>query len=137
MNHGELDGKRILKPETVALMGQNHMGDLDVQPLPTQIPQLSNPVDLFPGMSKKWGLSFLINTEPGPAGRSAGSLAWAGLNNTYYWLDPVKKVAGVLMTQTLPFADPTVLAGAGCVREAVYKSGRESFQGPRSDASPT
>jgi CubicO group peptidase (beta-lactamase class C family) len=122
MNHGELDGKRILKPETVALMGQNHMGNLEVLPLPTQIPHMSNPVDLFPGMSKKWGLSFLINTEAGPAGRSAGSLAWAGLNNTYYWLDPVKKVAGVLMTQTLPFADPIVLQALDSFEEAVYQS---------------
>jgi methyl acetate hydrolase len=122
MNGGELEGARILAPETVALMGQNHMGDLDVQPLPTQIPHLSNPVDLFPGMSKKWGLSFLINTEPGPSGRSAGSLAWAGLNNTYYWLDPVKNVAGVLMTQTLPFADPVVLQALDAFESAVYKS---------------
>jgi methyl acetate hydrolase len=122
MHGGELDGNRILKPETVALMGQNHIGDLEVQPLPTQIPALSNPVDLFPGMSKKWGLSFLINTEAGHAGRSAGSLAWAGLNNTYYWLDPVKKVAGVLMTQTLPFADPTVLEALDAFERAVYET---------------
>ncbi|MEA2738862.1 MAG: methyl acetate hydrolase, partial [Acetobacteraceae bacterium] len=122
MNGGSLDGNQILKPETVALMGQNHMGDLDVQPLPTQIPHLSNRVDLFPGMSKKWGLSFLINTETGPAGRSAGSLAWAGLNNTYYWLDPVRNVAGVLMTQTLPFADETVLRALDQFENAVYKS---------------
>jgi methyl acetate hydrolase len=122
MNGGELDGTRILKPETVALMSQNHMGALDVQPLPTQIPHLSNPVDLFPGMSKKWGLTFLINTEAGPHGRSAGSLAWAGLNNTYYWLDPVKKIAGVLMTQTLPFADPTVLEALDGFEAAVYQS---------------
>jgi CubicO group peptidase (beta-lactamase class C family) len=122
MNGGELDGNRILTAETVTLMGQNHIGDLDVQPLPTQIPALSNPVNLFPGMTKKWGLSFLINTEPGPAGRSAGSLAWAGLNNTYYWLDPVSKVAGVLMTQTLPFADPTVLQALDAFEGAVYRS---------------
>ena len=122
MHGGALDGKRVLKAETVALMGQNHMGKLDVQKLPTQIPALSNDVDLFPGMSKKWGLSFLINTEAGPAGRSAGSLAWAGLNNTYYWLDPVKKVAGVFMTQTLPFADHTVLAALDAFESAVYSS---------------
>jgi methyl acetate hydrolase len=122
MNDGALDSNRILKPETVALMGQNHIGALEVQKLPTQVPHLSNPVELFPGMSKKWGLSFLINTEPGPAGRSAGSLAWAGLNNTYFWLDPVKKVAGVFMTQTLPFADPAVLEALDAFEGAVYKS---------------
>ena len=122
MNGGELDGNRILKAETVALMGQNHMGALDVRPLPSQIPALSNDVNLFPGMSKKWGLSFLINTETGPAGRSAGSLAWAGLNNTYYWLDPAKKVAGVFMTQTLPFADHPVLEALDAFEGAVYQS---------------
>ena len=122
MNRGELDGNRILAAETVALMFQNHMGDLDVQPLPTMIPRLSNRVDLFPGMVKKWGLRFLINTEAGPAGRSAGSLAWAGLNNTYYWLDPVKKIAGVFMTQTLPFADRTVLDALDSFESAVYES---------------
>ncbi|HEX2940551.1 MAG TPA: serine hydrolase domain-containing protein, partial [Rhodopila sp.] len=120
MHGGELGGNRILKPETVALMGQNHMGPLNVLPMRSAVPRLSNDVELFPGMVKKWGLSFLINTEPGPAGRSAGSLAWAGLNNTYYWLDPTRKVAGVLMTQILPFADRTVLDTLDAFERAVY-----------------
>ena len=122
LNGGELEGARILRPETVALMGQNHMGALDVQPMVSVMPRLSQDVELFPGMAKKWGLSFLINTAPGPAGRSAGSLAWAGLNNTYYWVDPVRKVAGVLMTQVLPFADAAVLAALDGFEAAVYAS---------------
>ncbi|HYZ22275.1 MAG TPA: serine hydrolase domain-containing protein [Rhodopila sp.] len=122
MNGGELDGNRILRTETVALMGQNHMGPLNVLPMKSANPQLSNDVELFPGMVKKWGLTFLINTQPGPAGRSAGSLAWAGLNNTYYWLDPVRKVAGVLMTQILPFADRTVLDTLDAFERAVYQT---------------
>ena len=56
-------------------------------------------------MVKKWGLGFMINTETGPGGRSAGSLAWAGLANTYFWLDPKQKVTGIILTQLLPFAD--------------------------------
>ncbi|SRR5579883_1194685 len=120
MNGGELDGARILKPETVALMGDNHMGELDVEPLPTFNPILSNPVDLMPGVVKKWGLTFLINTAALPAGRGAGSLAWAGLNNTYYWLDPSVKVAAVFMTQILPFADATVLQALDAFERAVY-----------------
>jgi methyl acetate hydrolase len=75
----------------------------------------------MPGIVKKWGLSFLINTQTTPAGRSAGSLAWAGLNNTYYWLDPSAKVAGVFMTQILPFADATVLAALDAFERAVYE----------------
>lgn len=121
LNGGELDGARILKPETVALMGENHMGPLDVQPLPSQNPQLSAPVDLMPGTAKKWGLSFLINNEAVPGARSAGSLAWAGLNNTYFWLDPTAKVAGVFMTQVLPFADPIVLEAFARFERAVYE----------------
>ena len=70
---------------------------------------MSNPVELFPGMTKKWGYGFLINTAPGHAGRSAGSLAWAGLPNCYYWLDPARQVAGLIMMQVLPFADSGAL----------------------------
>jgi methyl acetate hydrolase len=122
MHGGVLDGQRILRAETVAMMGQNHMGGLNVLPMKSSDPQLSNDVDLFPGMPKKWGLSFLINTRDVPGGRSAGSLAWAGLNNTYYWLDPSRMVAGVLMTQILPFGDRAVLDALDAFETAVYRS---------------
>jgi methyl acetate hydrolase len=120
MRGGELNGARILKPETVALMGQNHMGGLNVLPMITSNPRMSNDCELFPGMDKKWGLTFLINTQDVPGARSAGSLAWAGINNTYYWLDPAKNVAGVLMTQILPFADKTALGLLDRFERAVY-----------------
>ncbi len=42
-------------------------------------------------MPKTWGLSFMINDEHAPTGRTAGSLAWAGLANTYFWIDPVDR----------------------------------------------
>jgi methyl acetate hydrolase len=109
LHEGTFNGAQLLKPETVALMRQNHIGDLNVVTLKTINPDLSNDANLFPGKPQKWGLSFDINTEPGPAGRSAGSLAWAGLFNTYFWLDPNKRVTGTIMTQLLPFADDQVL----------------------------
>jgi CubicO group peptidase (beta-lactamase class C family) len=77
--------------------------------LKTIRPDLSNDANFFPGMEHKWGLSFDINTEPGPAGRSPGSLCWAGLFNTYFWIDPTRRVTGTIMTQLLPFADTEVL----------------------------
>jgi len=122
MHGGTFNGSRILRPETVALMGQNHIGDLNVLPMLSYKPAMSNDVELFPGMDKKWGLTFLINTEDVPGRRSAGSLAWAGINNTYYWLDPKRKVAGVLMTQVLPFADRAVLNLLDRFEEAVYQT---------------
>ena len=109
LNDGSFNGAQVLEPETVALMGQNHIGDLNVVTLKTIRPDLSNDANFFPGMEHKWGLSFDINTEPGPAGRSPGSLCWAGLFNTYFWIDPTKRVTGTIMTQLLPFADAAVL----------------------------
>jgi CubicO group peptidase (beta-lactamase class C family) len=126
LHGGTLDGARVLKPETVALMAQNHIGDINVEKLPTQSPATSNDAEFFPGMTKKWGLTWLINTEDVPGRRSAGSLAWAGLFNTYYWLDPKQQIAGVLLTQLLPFADAPVLRLLDDFETGVYRTATET-----------
>jgi len=123
---GAFQGAQILQPATVALMAQNHIGDLLVQKLPTSQPAMSQDAEFFPGMPKKWGLTWLINTEDVPGRRSAGSLAWAGLFNTYFWLDPKRRVAGTVLTQILPFADPTVLNLLDDFETAVYRTTTES-----------
>jgi CubicO group peptidase (beta-lactamase class C family) len=105
MRGGTFNGAPVLRPETVTQMSQNHIGALEVGAIKTAIPALSNDVELFPGMSTKWGLSFVINTQPLPTGRAAGSLAWAGLANTYFWIDRSKQVCGVFLSQVLPFYD--------------------------------
>ncbi|PYN96620.1 MAG: 1,4-butanediol diacrylate esterase [Candidatus Rokuibacteriota bacterium] len=109
MNGGTHKGARVLRGETVDQMAQNHIGPLEIGVMKTAIPPLSNDVALFPGMSKKWGLSFLINTQTAPTGRSAGSLAWAGLANTYFWIDRTKRVCGIFLSQVLPFYDHTAI----------------------------
>ena len=106
---GALGGVRILRPETVALMGQNQIGDVDVGVLKTTVPALSNDVDLCPGVTRKWGFGHMITMQAVAGGRSAGSLTWGGLLNTYYWIDPGRKIAAVFMTQVLPFADGRAL----------------------------
>ena len=123
---GTLNGAQVLKPETLAMMAQNHIGDLDVRKLETSHPAVSNDAEFFPGMVKKWGLTWLINTQDVPGQRSAGSLAWAGLFNTYYWIDPKQQVTGVILTQVLPFADPTVLQLLDEFERAVYRSAGEN-----------
>jgi CubicO group peptidase (beta-lactamase class C family) len=120
LGDGELDGARVLKPETFAEINRNQIGDLSVGQLTTAIPGSSNNAEFFPGLSKKWGLAYMINTEDAPVGRAAGSLAWAGLANTYYWIDPTRRVAGVILTQILPFADPTVLHLFEDFERAIY-----------------
>jgi methyl acetate hydrolase len=121
LNHGTLDGKTVLRPETVAVMGQNQIGNINVVKLMTALPDSSLDAEFFPGMVKKWGLGFMINTETAPTGRSAGSLAWAGLANTYFWIDPNKNIAGVIMMQFLPFADPQALQTFAEFESALYK----------------
>jgi methyl acetate hydrolase len=92
LNGGSLNGKRVLRPATVAQMMTNQIDDLGVQQMRTAQPDFSNSFDQFPGQPHKWGLSFDINTQPGPNGRGAGSISWTGLLNCYFWTDPVKRV---------------------------------------------
>jgi CubicO group peptidase (beta-lactamase class C family) len=120
LHGGSLDGVRILKPETVAQMGENQIGGLQAGVLKANWPLLTNDVDFFPGAPVRWGLGYMLTLDPGPNGRSPGSLTWAGIFNTYYWLDPSKQVAGLIMTQILPFADPATLAVYGAFERGVY-----------------
>ncbi len=127
MHGGEFNGARILRPETVAQMSINNIGDVNISQvvLKTTAPTATPDVDmgqLFPGQDIKWGLSFLINPQQGPAGRSGGSLSWAGLANTYFWVDPSKRVAGVILTQILPFVDPSVMKLYAQFESGVYKA---------------
>jgi methyl acetate hydrolase len=109
LNGGSLRETRILRPETVALMSANQIGNLEVGILKTTNPSISNDVDFFPGVQLRWGLGHMINIDPVPDGRKAGSLTWAGLFNTYYWIDPTMRIAAVIMMQILPFADRQAL----------------------------
>jgi CubicO group peptidase (beta-lactamase class C family) len=120
LNKGRGNGNQVLKPETVALMGQNHIGDLNMTKMNSALPDFTNDVDLYPDMAKKWGLSFLINTAKTPEGRSPGSLAWAGLANTYFWIDPARDIAGVILMQLLPFADNKCLEAFAGFERGVY-----------------
>jgi methyl acetate hydrolase len=117
---GRLDGVRLLRPETVAAMASNQTGDLEAGIMRTAMPERTNDFALFPGMRCQWGLGWMITPQPGPNGRSAGSLTWGGIFNSYYWIDPTKLVAGVILTQFLPFADPRALALSGGFERAVY-----------------
>lgn len=128
LHEGRFNGARILMPETVAEMARNQIGDLAAGVLKTANPDSSNDLEFYPGTVKKWGLGYMINTEAAPSGRSAGSVAWAGLANTYYWLDPTARLAGVILTQILPFADPTVLRIFEQFEGAIY-AGRASYAG--------
>ena len=117
---GELDGQRLLKEETVAEMSRNQVGTLRAGYMGSVMPDFAPPFDTFPDQHTGWGLGFLINPEQGPNGRSPGSLAWAGIFNSYYWIDPAKGVGGVFMSQLSPFGDPGALACFGALERMAY-----------------
>jgi len=120
LNKGRGNGNQVLKAETIAAMGENHIGELNMTGLKSYMAPLTNDVDFFPDIVKKWGLSFLINTARTPEGRSPGSLAWAGLANTYYWIDPSRDITGVILMQVLPFADGKCLEAFAGFERGVY-----------------
>jgi CubicO group peptidase (beta-lactamase class C family) len=121
LNGGTLDGARILSPETVALMGQNQIGALSVPALKSAMPERSDDFSFVADGRDKWGLGFLITTDHVPGKRSAGSLSWGGIFNTYFWLDPTRGIAGVFLMQFLPFADRKALAVYDGFERSVYR----------------
>jgi methyl acetate hydrolase len=110
----------ILTARSVEMMSVNQIGDLGAGKLKTFLPNISSDVDMHPGFVDKWGLGFLINTVAYPGGRSAGSLAWAGVYNTFYWIDPPRGVCAVIMMQYLPFVDKEAVGLLGDFERAVY-----------------
>jgi len=120
LNGGELDGARVLKPETVALMGQNHIGAVSVPALKTALPRSADFSFIADGRDK-WGLGFLITVDQVPGKRSPGSLSWGGINNTYFWIDPSRGIAGVILMQYLPFADAKALAVYDMFERGAYQ----------------
>jgi len=122
LNGGSLGGNQVVSPGTHAQMVSNAMGDLRVTMLPTAIPPYSFDAEFFPGVEKSWGLTFQINEEPAPTGRPAGGLMWAGLANSYFWIDLQNQIAGCYISQQVPFADPRSYALYEAIETATYDS---------------
>jgi len=125
LNDGAGPHGRVLKPETVQMAEKNHLGDLKVTALPGVIKSLSNDAEFFPGQSKSWAFTFMVNDETAPTGRPAGALGWAGLANLFYWIDRQNGFGGYWATQILPFGDPASFTGYMRFETAFYESLRQ------------
>ncbi|WP_092806118.1 serine hydrolase domain-containing protein [Rhodococcus globerulus] len=121
LNDGAGSQGRVLSQETVAAATKNGLEGQHVGLLPGVIPTLSNDAEFFPGVPKGWAYSFMTNEEVAPTGRPAGSLAWAGLANLFYWIDRQSGVGGFWATQILPFADAGSVGGYLDFESAVYR----------------
>jgi len=120
MAGGQLGQRRILTPESVAMMGRNQIGELGLRPVTSYIPQLAKDGTAMPGRPDKFGLGFALNTKPLEKGRGANTISWAGIYNTFFWIDRDKNVCAVLMTQMLPFLDDGPQALVDDFDRAVY-----------------
>jgi methyl acetate hydrolase len=120
LNKGALDGNRVLKESSVALMLENHMGPLKFEKMVTVAPAITADFDPFPGTTKTHSYGFLRNEADIPGRRRAGSQSWAGVLNTHFWFDPTADLAGLIMTQTLPFVEPPFMAAYEAFETAAY-----------------
>lgn len=120
LNDGELDGVRILNAETVEQMATNHMGAHRVTELKTAMPPFSEDAEMFAGEEKSWGLTFQIHEQASATGAPAGTLTWAGLANSYFWIDRENGIGGCTLSQLIPFADEGAINVFYDVMKAVY-----------------
>jgi methyl acetate hydrolase len=126
LNDGDGENGRVLKPETVKMAAVNGLGDKKIKMLPGVIPSLSNDAEFFPGLSKSWAYTFMVNDDEAPTGRPAGALGWAGLANLFYWIDRQNGFGGFWATQILPFGDPVSFGGYVDFEKAFYNSLRKA-----------
>jgi CubicO group peptidase (beta-lactamase class C family) len=123
LNGGRHEGQALLAPESIAEMSRSSLAPgVRVTTMRTAQPAVSNDAEFFPGLPKSWSTAFMINDAPAPTGRKAGSLAWAGIANTFFWIDPASGVGGVFLSQVMPFADPAALAAFAAFEAAVYET---------------
>lgn len=124
---GQSGNKRIVRSETVDQMSRNQIGDLTLVQIRSLIPQFAKDPIRIPGSLDKFGLGFAVNTKPGEGGRSPGSLAWAGIYNTFFWIDPPRKTCAVIMMQILPFSDDAAISVVEHFERAVYANPAETI----------
>lgn len=117
---GALDGRRVLAPESVQAMSENAIGALRLTTLPTANAAVTAPLEIFPGVEKSFTLGFMRNETDMPGKRRAGSLCWAGIFNTHYWIDPSAGIAAVLMMQQSPFLSAEAVETYDAFERAVY-----------------
>jgi methyl acetate hydrolase len=122
LNDGRTGSGQVLKPETVRLFFANHIGALEWPGMKTAIPAMSADVNPLPGIPKRWSLGALRNEADVPGGRRAGSQFWAGLANSYFWVDPTTKLAGVTASAYFPFADTAAIKTFEALEQDSYSA---------------
>jgi CubicO group peptidase (beta-lactamase class C family) len=122
LNKGQLDGARILSEAGLEKMLANQIGNLKIPLLKTAAPPITADAEFFPGKRKSHSMAFMRFEEDIPGMRHAGSQGWAGVLNTHFWWDPKADLAGIIMTQSLPFAEPRFGATYEAFEREAYRA---------------
>ncbi len=120
LNKGTLNGNRVLSADAIDHMTANQMQGLVFERMQTAVPPITADVELPEGTTHSF--AFVRFETDVPAARRAGSLSWAGVCNTHYWIDPTSGIASVIMTQSLPFVEEPYMRTYRAYEEALYAS---------------
>ena len=113
--------KSVSAHNTILQMFKNQIGHFDIPPLKSYNHSLVLDYEIHPNVKKSWGYGLLINDQPLAHGRSTGSGSWAGVLNTYFWIDHKNDLAGVFLTQILPCYSHQLLKAFETFEELSYK----------------
>ncbi|HEX4108024.1 MAG TPA: serine hydrolase domain-containing protein [Solirubrobacteraceae bacterium] len=114
-------GGGVLKRETVDLAFSDQLNGAPLPEIMVSVDKtLSNDVPSLP-VPQGWGLGFHLVSVDLPGMRSAGTGDWAGICNTYYWIDRSAGIGGAIMTQVLPFFDDRIVPVLLGFEMAVYE----------------
>lgn len=121
LNHGELDGTRLISRRTADLMLSDQMNGVAIPtPILTSLVPFACNADIVPGTRKTHTACCFMNLESAPGLRRPNSLFWSGLLNTHYWVDLASNIAAVFFSQMLPFCDPDLMRSFEQFERAVY-----------------
>jgi CubicO group peptidase (beta-lactamase class C family) len=99
------DGTRLIEAQSLREMGRNQLGNVRVELQDEPLPLLARAFPLGAGRDG-FGLGFQVTgAHDNDDERAPGSLSWAGIFNTEFWIDPANGIGGVLLMQYLPFYD--------------------------------
>jgi CubicO group peptidase (beta-lactamase class C family) len=125
LNNGKWQSKSILNKATVQAMTANQIGSVVVDTQPAVQAAITRPFPVAPAAGRdKFGFGFEITTsnKENPNLRSPGSYTWAGIDNTHFWVDPKRGIAGVIMFQVLPFYDDATMKVYQDFEEAIGRN---------------
>jgi methyl acetate hydrolase len=120
LNGGVNDiGERLLGRDLLRSMGTDHTAPIRVRTMPQTNPLLSLPFPLGAG-EDSYGLGFQVTAVQHENRRAPGSMAWAGIFNTEFWIDPANNIGAVLLMQYLPFYDDEAIEVLQGFEERIY-----------------